>query len=397
MLIAILILILISFVVYTFFLNEKNRKLIIENEKLKFLIKEKEKNLAEISNIKEQLSDQFKLVSNEIIEKQKEIFNREQKNGLNNILDPLKGQLENYDKKIQENKEAMIENAGSMKEHIDSLMKQTNIIGNKADNLAVALKNDKKAQGNWGELKLKNLLESVGLVEGIDYSSQKSEINQDGKNYILDFVVKLPDNRKLIIDSKVSISNYERYINSQDEEERKQFLEAYHSDIKSHIKELGNKEYYKLYGNDTPDFVFMFLPLEGAYFEVINYDFRTKQKDNLFDIAFKNKVNIVTGSSLIPVLRTVEYIWSIEKQNKNAEEIGRLSQIIYDKTTKFMENMTAISNSLNKAKESYDNATSYLENGKGNIMKTATKIINLTGKNRSLNQIKSLLESSDED
>lgn len=391
MLIVILILILISFIIYIFYLNEKNKKLTIENEKLKFLIEEKEKNLVEISNIKEKLSNQFEIVSNEIIQKQKEIFNKEQKNSLNNILDPLKEQLENYDKKIQENKEAMIENTGSMKAHIDSLIKQTCDIGNKADNLATALKNDKKAQGNWGELKLKNLLESVGFIENIDYTNQEHIKDSKGNEFILDFVINLPDERKLIIDSKVSLVNYERYINCEDRDGQKKFLGEYYRDITKHIKELGDKKYYKLYGNESLEFVFMFLPLEGAYFEVINYD------NNLFDIAFKNRIAIVTGSSLVPVLRMIEHLWSIEKQNKNIEEIVKLSERMYDKIVKFIESMENIGNNLIKAKKSYNEAINYLNRGNGNILKTAEDISHLSGKNRELIQIKSLPESSDED
>lgn len=393
LIIVIFTFIIIGFLTYTFFLNEKNRKLTIENEKLKFLIEEKEKNLVEISNIKEQLSNQFKIVSNEIIEKQKEIFNREQKNGLNNILDPLKEQLENYDKKIQESKEVLIENSSSMKTQINLLMEQSKKIGNDANNLTMALKNDKKAQGNWGELKLKNILEFAGFKEGVDYTSQKSEINQDGKNSVLDFVVQLPGNRKLIIDSKVSIINYERYINSQNKEEQKQFLEAYHGDIKNHIKELGSKEYYKLYGNDTPDFVFMFLPLERAYFDVIDYDITVKQSE-LFNKAIEKRVNIVTGSSLISVLKMIEHLWSIEKQNKNIEEIIKLAGEMHEKVSNFAKSMNDIRNHLQKAMEFYNNAVKQLKDGKGNVLTIANKINNLTGK-KNIIEIESLPESND--
>jgi DNA recombination protein RmuC len=369
-------------------LDQKNISLLEANRtilRLKFSLEEREKDLKNMTDIRNDMILQFKNISQEVIELQRESFSREQKRGLVDLIDPLRNQIGDFGTKIsrtiQENNENTVKTEASLKEHIDLLVRYTENVGAKADNLANVLKNDKKAQGNWGELQLKNLLESIGLREGTDYLEQQSVKNQSGEQFFLDFVINIPGDRRLIVDSKVSLINYENYRLAGEETERNEFIRKYCADIRNHIEELGRKKYHELYGSDSPDFVFMFLPIEGAYLEALGHD------RDLFRVAFQNNVAIVTGSSLMPVLRMVENLWSVEKQTKNIEAIVGLAMRMYDKILKFVDFMEVLRGSLDDAQKSYDKAMSYLRYGRGNVLKTANDIKILSGKEKTAKDI----------
>ncbi|MDR2078004.1 MAG: DNA recombination protein RmuC [Rickettsiales bacterium] len=369
-------------------LAEESRLLTDCERKNKYLdakLEEKEKNLEEISALKEQmisqLVNQFQVISNEVVEKQKDVFYREQKSGLSNIIEPLKTQIDNFNRKIQENSQIAQASKISIDEQIKTLVRHTGDIGTRADSLANVLRGDRKMQGNWGELRLKNLLESIGLVAGEDYIEQRCVKDKDDRRFIMDFVIKLPNDRELIIDSKVSLSNYEKYMQETNEHEKNKFMQKYCEDIKNHIDELGSKKYHELCGCGSLDFVFMFLPLESAYLEAISYD------ASLFTRAFKNGVALVSGSSLVPVLRMVEHLWSVEKQNKNIKEIVKLSGRMCEKIKKLLESVQKLGNDLDGIKKSYGNIVSYMSEGKGNVLKTANDIKMLAGKDRTMEEI----------
>ncbi|MDR1425468.1 MAG: DNA recombination protein RmuC [Rickettsiales bacterium] len=379
-------------------LDQKNTVLmeaLCDNSRLKLSLDERNVELKSICDIKNDMMLQFKDISTGIIEAQRENFSREQRKDLTNILDPFKRQMSDFDVKIQrtiqENNETITKNEAALREHIDLLVKHTETIGTKADSLASVLRNDKKIQGNWGELQLKNLLESVGLTNGVDYLEQQSVRNQGGEQFFLDFVVNVPGHRKLILDSKVSLVNYENYRLAKDGFERDEFMRRYCGDIKKHIEELRKKEYHKLYGVSSLDFVFMFLPLENAYLEAIGHD------RDLTAMAFRNNVAIVTGSSLVPVLRMVENLWSTEKQTKNIETIVGLAMRIYDKLLKFTDSMEAIKNNIDGAQKSYEKALAYLSHGKGNVLKTANDIRILSGREKTTKNIVTDYEDIDYD
>jgi DNA recombination protein RmuC len=352
-----------------------------KNERLGTLLEEKEKNLKEISSLREEMANQFQVISSEIVEKQKNVFHGEQKMGLSNIIDPLKIQIDDFNRKIQENSKIAQESKISIDEQIKTLVRHTGDIGNRADNLANVLRSDRKVQGNWGELRLKNLLESVGLVSGEDYVEQWSVKDRDGRRFVLDFVIKLPNGRELVLDSKVSLSNYEKYAQETDRNERIKLMQRYCEDIKNHIDELGRKKYHELAGSNSLDFVFMFLPLESAYLEAISYD------NSLLTRAFKGGVALVSGSSLVPILRMVEYLWGIDKQNKNIKDIVKLAERMYEKIKKLLESIERLGNDLNDMRKTYDNVVAYVSTGRGNILRTANDIRVLAGKDRTIGEI----------
>ncbi|MDR3079087.1 MAG: DNA recombination protein RmuC [Rickettsiales bacterium] len=369
-------------------LSQKNSALLEadrSNLRLKFSLEERERSLKSITDIRNDMTLQFKNISNEIVELQRENFSREQKKDLVNLIDPLRNQINDFSTKIgrtiQENNENTVKTEASLREHIDLLVRHTESVATKADNLASVLRSDKKVQGNWGELQLRNLLESIGLREGTDYLEQQHMENQNGERFFLDFVINIPGNRKLVLDSKVSLVNYENYRLARDELERSEFMSRYCGDLRNHIEELGKKKYHELHGSDSPDFVFMFLPIEGAYLEALGHD------RDLFRLAFRNNVAIVTGSSLIPVLRMVEHLWSIEKQNKNIDAIVGLAMRIYDRILRFLDSMEALRASLENSQKFYGRAMSYLREGRGNVLKTANDIRKLCGKEKTVRSI----------
>ena len=369
-------------------LEEKLKEVELENKKNFVELEEKKKNIENLMQLQEQIKNQFKVISSEIIKEQKETFSKQQNESLGNLLIPLNKDIKEFKEKIQQAQEGNKENTAKIEQHIKDLMDTTKDIGNKADNLATALKGDKKAQGNWGELQLQNLLEMSGLEENISFFKQYNVKNSDGKDFFLDFLIKLPEDRVLIVDSKVSMTNYENYINSNNQTEKDKFLKAYCDDIKNHIKELGTKEYQNIYkeynknySKDTPDFVFMFVAVEGAYIDIIKYD------KTIFEIASKNKVAIVTTSSFMPVLRMVNHLWNIENQNKNITEIVELSKKMYAKVEKFSKEMKIIGDSIDKAKNAYDSAKDYISTGNANILSTSKKIINIAEKGKAKGEL----------
>jgi DNA recombination protein RmuC len=352
----------------------------IESERFKAKIEEQEKNLIflreTIDKMKNEMILQFKNISTDVVKEQKSEFDTHQKESLGNLLNPLNKQLEDFRKKIANLDKNTCETKAEIKEKIDTLVNQTTLIGNKADNLADALKGDKKIQGNWGELKLINLLEMSGLTRDEDFFIQMAQKNKKGETVIFDCVIKIPGDRFLIVDSKVSIINYEKYVSTDSEEDKRIFIKMYCNDIKNHIEELGKKEYHRILKTNSPDFVFMFLPLENAYLDAIHCD------KSLFSLAMKNKVAMITASSLVPVVNMINNLWNIEKQNKNIAKIVEYAERIYDKMKNFMVRMDNIEKSLDNAKKSCTEAKNYLQNGNGNVLKTADEMISMIKKNK---------------
>ncbi len=364
-------------------LEERLKEVEIENKKNFVELEEKKKNIENLMQLQEQIKNQFKVISTEIIKEQKENFSKEQNESLGNLLIPLNRDIKEFKDKIQQVQDGNNANTIKIEENIKNLLTTTKDIGNKADNLATALKGDKKAQGNWGECQLQNLLEMSGLEQGISFFKQYNIKNSSGKDFFLDFLIKLPEDRILIVDSKVSMVNYQKYISCNNENDKNICLKAYCEDIKNHIKELGAKEYQNVYkeynkktNNDTPDFVFMFVAVEGAYIDAIKYD------KSIFEVASRNNVVIVTTSSFMPVLRMIEHLWNIENQNKYISDIVDLSKKLYAKMEKFSKDIATIGESLDKAKDAYISAKNYISTGKGNMMSISDKIIAIADKGK---------------
>ena len=355
-------------------LKEVYNELRIKNEQIKFELLNKKESIKEILMIKDELTNQFKLISNEIIKNQGTNFNTQQEKNLLNLINPLNKDIIELKEKLKETDKNNIESKVAIETQINNLMEQTKNIGEKADNLADVLKDNKKIQGNWGEMTLRNIFESIGFINGIDYFIQERKENESNNILIPDFVVNLPEEKKIIIDVKVSINNYKEYVNSKTDIEKDKYMKDYCRDIKNHINELSNKEYQKLY-NQSPDFVFMYLPLESAYFAAIKYD------EKLMKNAIEKKINIVTASTIVPILETIKSFKNIEKQSKNVEKIIYLANRLCEKFEKYRENMEKVKSSLDNAISVYYNAYNYIIEGKGNIKKTVEEIGSYIGKN----------------
>ncbi len=315
-----------------------------------------------IKESKEKMKMEFENTSNSIIKQQKSDF-------AEIMLQPIKDQMEEFKKKIEDNNKINIENKTIFEEQIKNLAGKSENLAKEAQDLTIALKGNKKLQGNWGEIQLENLFGITGLNEGVDYIKQETTINEDGKIHRPDFIVNLPEDRRVIIDSKISLNNYLAYISSDNEVDKKKYIKNYMEDIKNHIKNLSSKEYYKeLKKSMSLDYVFMFIPLERAYIDIVEYD------KSIYSFAFENRIAIITPSSLMPILKTIEHLWNIEKQNKNMEKIINLARRIYEKLVGFQEEMEKIDKIFLNFKSYYYEIMKKIYTGKGNILKTAEEI-----------------------
>ena len=358
----------------------------IEKERLSALLSvERENASSKLALMQQTLEEKFENISNKVLKVQKEDFSKVQQENLNTILNPFKTEILNFKSLIEKTNEVNREDKGFLKKHLDDLKNMNANLSKNADDLVNALKGNSKIQGDWGERQLKNILDMAGFEQGIDYQMQFNLKGENGENLRPDCIISLPDGKKLIIDSKVSISNYVDFIKTDNPDMQKKFLEQHLSSIKKHISELSNKEYQKFLKDNSLDFVFMFIPNEHAYIEALKAD------NSIYDVAYKNNIAITTPSSILPILRTVKNLWNIEKQNQNAGKIAEKAGLLYDKLVGFISNMEGIDKGLSNAKKSYDEAFKQLSTGRGNAISLAESMRELGAKT-----VKKIdLESSD--
>ena len=360
----ILISVFISLSIYLFL---KNQKLSQRNFELKISLEQEVKNneakISEMLKIKEEFSREFENISNRVIKMQKEDFDREQRQSLTTLLNPFQTQIKDFREQIERTNLKNENDKGALKRELEELKNMNTTLSKNADDLVNALKGNSKVQGDWGEHQLKTILDMSGLNEGIDYQMQFNTKGEVGQNLRPDCVINLPNGKKLIVDSKVSITNYIDFVKEENEEKKKQYLNLHISSIKKHIAELSNKEYQK-YLSDI-DFVFMFIPNEQAYIEALKCD------NKIYDTAYKANVAITTPSSILPILRTVKNLWNIENQNKNASLIAEKAGKLYDKLVGFVENMKKIDKNLINARSAYDDAFNQLSDGRGSALSIA--------------------------
>ncbi len=356
-------------------LQDEFKILSLENEKLKVMNEaQKETSQSNFVMMQKTLEEKFENISNKVLKTQKEDLQREQKENLANILNPFKMEIGDFKNLIQQTNKMNTEDKGFLKKELSDLRLLNSSLSKNADDLVNALKGNSKIQGDWGENQLKNILDMAGYLEGQDYQMQFNLKSEDGDNLRPDCIICLPDGKKLIVDSKVSISNYVDYMKSENPQERKHYLELHVSSIKKHINELATKEYQKLLKDNSLDFVFMFIPNEHAYIEALKFD------SSIYDNAYKNNVAITTPSSILPILRTVKNLWNIEKQNENASKIAEKAGQLYDKLAGFVGNMESIDKSLVGARKAYDEAFKQLSTGRGSAIGLAEKMKELGAK-----------------
>ncbi|MFL0809453.1 MAG: DNA recombination protein RmuC [Agarilytica sp.] len=349
-----------------------------EHLQLQARFEEKEKQLqskeALLEESKRSLLKEFELAAGKLFDSKQQSFSQQSIQGLETVLNPFKQQLQNFNKQVEEVYHKENTQRNQLIGQIGELQKQTQKISADANNLASALKGDNKVQGQWGEIVLERLLEQSGLEKGREYDTQLGFKSDTGQQYRPDVVIHLPEEKDIVVDSKASLVEYERYASAQDESDRAQALKGHIDSIKTHIKGLSLKKYEQLEGIKTLDFVFMFVPIEAAYVIAV------QSEPGLFKEAYDKNIMIVSPSSLMVALRTVETMWRYEKQNKNAEKIATSAGRLYDQFVLVMTALEEVGSYINKAGESYDTVFNRLSSGRGNILKRIDDIKKLGAK-----------------
>lgn len=358
-------------------LNEKERQ--YWQEKLRLL-----------EDNKAHLKQEFENLANQIFQDKQKHFAEQSKQGLDALLNPFKEQLTGFRQKIDDVYINEAKERASLKTQIDVLYQLNQRITNEAANLTKALKGDKKLQGTWGEIQVEMILEQSGLKKGREFEREPNFKSDDSKNMRPDFIIHLPESKHIIIDSKVSLIDYTRYIEADSEAEKNLHIKAYVQCIRAHIKGLSGKGYPKLKGMNSPDFVFMFLPVEPAFIAAFEYD------SALFNDAFESRIVVVTPTTLLATLRTVSNLWSIEKQNQSARVLADQASKVYDKLRVFVEKMDKLGLQLNTVNGTYREASESLREGRGNLVSQAQKFLEL-GVRVKKELPKSIVESSDLD
>jgi DNA recombination protein RmuC len=324
--------------------------------------------------MREQLRREFENLANRILEEKTDKFTKLNQSNLTDILNPLQIKLREFEQKVDQVYRTEAAERNSLRGEIKNLVDLNQQISKEASNLARALKGDTKKQGNWGELILEKVLEFSGLRKDIEYKMQVSISDADGRRLQPDAIVYLPDSKHIVVDAKVSLVAYERYIASVTDEERDICLADHISSVKSHIKNLSDKNYSSLSDLDAPDFTLLFMPIESSFGLAIQAD------NELFNYAWERKIVIVSPSTLLATLRTIASIWKQERQTKNAIEIADRAGKMYDKFVGFMEDLVAVGKKMDEAKKGYEGAMNKLTSGTGNLVRQSEQLKELGAK-----------------
>jgi DNA recombination protein RmuC len=321
--------------------------------------------LEAIANAKAALTDQFKSLANEILEDKSKRFAEQNQQSLGGLLEPLRARITEFQGKVEEVYFQESKDRSALQEQVRQLLTLNRALGEEAKNLTHALKGSSKAQGHWGELILDRVLELSGLRKGIEYVAQKSEVRDDGTRATPDVVINLPEDRRIVVDAKVSLLAYERYSSSDDEAERALHLKAHIDSVRGHIKLLSEKRYHALYDNKSLDFVIAFVPVEPAFMLAVSDD------QALFQDAWDKNVLLVSPSTLLFVVRTVAHLWRQEAQSKNAQDIAKRGAELYDKLVGFVGDLQTIGARLKQAQDAYALAENKLATGRGSVIRQA--------------------------
>jgi DNA recombination protein RmuC len=346
-----------------------------QNAELQTRMHEQGKNAEEKLNLLKdaemRLNNQFESLAGKIFDERNKQFTEHNQTSLDHIVKPLREQLGEFKQRIEtvydnENKDRI-----SLREEIVSLRRDTAQMNQEALNLTRALKGDKKTQGNWGEMILETVLEKSGLRKGIEYETQGAFRDENNKLFKPDVIVRLPEEKDIVIDSKVSLVAYELHCSTEDDAERITALKQHTEAVRTHIKSLSNKDYSGLKGLRSLDFVLLFMPIEAAFIAAFQAD------EKLFTDAFEHKIIVVTPTTLLATLRTIENIWRYERQNENARAIADKAGIVYDKIRGFVEDLDKLGKQLSTVHSTYDGVMNKLTLGNGNLIRQASSFIDL--------------------
>ena len=354
--------------------EEKGQRLARAEEEFRNLREKLQIQKQEMEELQKKFTVEFENVANRILKKNSAEFTETNQKNINDILSPLKEKIQLFEKKVEETYEKGLKDQTDLKAELKKLHDLNLKISDEASNLTKALKSDTKAQGNWGELVLERILERSGLQKGREYDTQVSDKNQDGDTIRPDVVILLPDQKHILIDSKVSLIAYEKFVNANDETEAEQALKEHIQSLKNHIRLLGEKHYPTAKKLNTPDFVLMFLPIESSFGIAVEED------KEIFNFAWERNIVVVSPSTLLATLRTIASIWKQENQTRNAMEIARQGGALYDKFVGFIDDMEKIGNSIETTRKNYDSAYNKLKDGRGNLIRSAEKLKELGAK-----------------
>lgn len=322
----------------------------------------------EVEQLQEKFTKEFENLANKILEEKSTKFTEQNRENMKNILSPLQDKIHLFEKKVEDTHKESIDYHAALRQQILGLQVMNEQMSKETINMTKALKGDSKMQGNWGELVLERVLEKSGLEKGREYEVQQSFTNEEGSRVFPDVVINLPDGKKMVVDSKVSLVSYERYVNEEDNLLRLVHLKEHVNSIKRHVEQLGDKNYHDLYQIESPDFVLLFIPIEPAFAIALNED------AFLYNKAFEKNIVIVTPSTLLATLRTIDSMWSNQKRQENAYEIARQAGALYDKFEGFVNDLVKIGKKMDEAKSEYGNAMNKLVDGKGNLVNSIEKL-----------------------
>jgi len=359
-------------------LSEQKSALLTDNAQLK----ESNQNIsnkltdqkAEVEQLQKKFTVEFENIANKLLKQNTTDFAEANQKRLSEILNPLKENIKTFEEKVEEKYVKEVKERSALMTEIRNLSDLNQQMRADAQSLTKALKGDSKTQGNWGELILEKILESSGLVKGEEYKTEDYYTNQTGGGSRLDVIIKLPDDKQIIIDSKASLTAYTNYIDTDDEQEKELQIKAHLTSVKSHIDLLSKKDYSQIPGLNTPDFVLMFMPSEPSF------SFTLQNDPNIYNYAWDRKIIIVSPTTLLATLKTVASVWKQERQTKNALEIARQSGALYDKFVGFIIDLEKIDKGLKTSQDAYNGAINKLKTGSGNLIGRAEKIRTLGAK-----------------
>ena len=352
-------------------LLEASNNLSSRETELKLLNEKLQEQKEELIQIREKLNLEFKNLANEILEEKSKKFTEQNKNNLDEILKPLSDKIKDFEKKVEDTYVNETKQRFSLQEEVKRLAELSTAVKNEANSLTKALKGESKTQGNWGEVILESILEKTGLRKGEEYSVQESFTLPDGKRFQPDVIVHYPGNRSIVIDSKVSLTAYERFVSSEDEEEKAAQLKAHLLSVKNHINELSDKNYEDLEEVKSLDFVMLFMPIEPAYLLAIQNDLQ------LWTYAYEKRILLISPTNLVAVLKMIESIWKQEYQSRNVLEIARQGGALYDDFILLSERLIKLGRKIDDASEHYKDTMKKLSEGRGNLVSRVEKLKSL--------------------
>lgn len=353
-------------------LREENKKLLVnlteKSSSLQFLEQKLAEQKEEVGKLQEKFTKEFENLANRILDEKSAKFTLQNKENLINILNPLQEKIKTFEKRVEDTHKESIDYHAALRQQIFGLKELNEQITKETLNLTKALKGDSKIQGNWGELILEKVLEKSGLQKDREYFVQQSFVTDEGNRVLPDVVINLPDGKKMIVDSKVTLTAYERYMNEEDENVKNQHLKEHILSINRHIDQLSGKNYQDLYQMESPDFVLLFIPIESAFSVALNKD------SSLYSNAFEKRIVIVTPTTLLVSLKTIDSMWTNQKQQANAYEIAKQAGALYDKFEGFIKDLVMVGKKMDDAKTEYGNAMNKLVDGSGNLVNRVEKL-----------------------